>query len=75
MKLLTYSLGSLSVNCYVLVDEKTGDAVAIDVGGDAGFLMLEELKHGFKIKAILLTHCHFDHIGGVYKFYERNVDV
>lgn len=75
MKVYKYELGELSVNCYVLVDENTGDAVAIDIGGDEGFLLLEELKRGFKIKAVLLTHCHFDHIGGVYKFYERGADV
>lgn len=75
MKLYKYTLGELSVNCYVLVDEPSGDAVAIDIGGDEGFLLLEELKKQFKIKAVLLTHCHFDHIGGVYKFYERGADV
>ena len=36
MKLYKYTLGELSVNCYVLVDEQSGDAVAIDIGGDAG---------------------------------------
>ncbi len=75
MKLYRYTLGELSVNCYVLVDEKTGNAVAIDIGGDEGFLQLEQLKHGYKINAVLLTHCHFDHIGGVYKFYELGADV
>lgn len=75
MKLYTYELGSLSTNCYVLVDENTLDAVAIDIGGDEGFLLLEELKHGYKIKNVLLTHCHFDHVGGVYKFYERGANV
>ena len=38
-------------------------------------MLLEELKRDFKIKAVLLTHCHFDHIGGVYKFYERGAEV
>lgn len=75
MKLYVYELGSLSTNCYVLVDENTLDAVAIDIGGDEGFLLLEELKQGYKIKNVLLTHCHFDHAGGVYKFYERGADV
>ena len=75
MKLYVYELGSLSTNCYVLVDENTLDAVAIDIGGDEGFLLLEELKQGYKIKNVLLTHCHFDHAGGVYKFYERGAGV
>ena len=75
MKLFTYPVGELSTNCYVLVDEKSGDAIAIDVGGDEGFLLMEELKNGFKIKAVLLTHAHFDHVLGAYKFYERGADV
>ncbi len=75
MKLLTYPLGELSTNCYILIDENSGDAIAIDIGGDEGFLLMEEIKNGFNIKAVLLTHAHFDHIGGVYKFFERGADV
>lgn len=75
MKLLKYVLGNLGVNCYVLINEKTNGAIAIDVGDNAKFLMLEELKHGFKITDILLTHGHFDHISGVYDFYKRGVNV
>ena len=75
MILKTYPLGDLQTNCYVLIDETTSDAVAIDIGANASFLMMEELKHGFTIKAVLLTHAHFDHINGVYKFYERGAEV
>ncbi len=75
MILKRYNVGALSVNCYVLIDEKTMNAIAIDVGGDSKFLMLEELKHGFKINAVLLTHGHFDHIGGAYDFYKRGTKI
>ena len=75
MKLLTYPLGELSTNCYILVDENSRGAIAIDIGGDEGFLLMEELKNGFNIKAVLLTHAHFDHIGGTYKFFDRGADV
>lgn len=75
MKLYTYQLSPLQTNCYVLVNENTNSAVAIDIGGDEGFLLLEELKRGFKIETVLLTHAHFDHVGGVYKFYERGAKV
>ncbi len=75
MKILRYNLGKLSVNCYVVINEKTNKAVAIDVGGNADFLKLEELKHGFKITDVLLTHGHFDHIGGAYDMFKRGLTV
>lgn len=75
MKLLKYNVGALSVNCYLLINEKTNKAIAIDVGGDAGFLKLEGLKHGFEITDILLTHGHFDHIAGAGEFYNSGVKV
>ncbi len=75
MKLLKYNLGQLSVNCYVIINENTGNAIAIDVGGDAGFLKLEEIKHGFKINSVLLTHGHFDHIEGAYEFYKTGAKI
>ncbi|MBO5926911.1 MAG: MBL fold metallo-hydrolase [Clostridia bacterium] len=75
MKILKYNLGDLSVNCYVIINEKTNNAIAIDIGGDANFLKLEELKHGFKITNVLLTHGHFDHIGGVFPFFKRGAKV
>ena len=71
MEIYTYPLGDLQANCYILVNEKTRDAVAIDIGANPQFLVLEELKRNFKIKTVLLTHCHFDHVGGVAYFYKR----
>ena len=75
MKLLRYNLGALSVNCYLLINEQTNKAVAIDVGGDSGFLKLECLKKGIEITDILLTHGHFDHIAGTYDFYKDGVKI
>ncbi len=75
MKIKRYNVGALSVNCYLLINENTNKAIAIDVGGDAGFLKLEEMKHGFEITDILLTHGHFDHIAGAGDFYNRGVKV
>jgi glyoxylase-like metal-dependent hydrolase (beta-lactamase superfamily II) len=75
MRLLRYNVGALSVNCYLLINEQTNKAVAIDVGGDSGFLKLECMKNGFEITDILLTHGHFDHIAGAYDFYKDGVKI
>ena len=75
MKIYTYTLGPLNVNTYVLVNEKTNKAIAIDVGGDANFLKLEEMRLGFKITHVLLTHGHFDHIGGAYDLFKNGCTI
>lgn len=75
MKIYKYHTGPLKVNTYVLVSEDSKNAVAIDIGGDVEMLENEEKKHGFKIVAVLLTHGHFDHIGGVKYFKDRGAKV
>ena len=44
MKILTYPLGDLATNSYILINETTRDAIAIDVGANGNFLLLEGLK-------------------------------
>jgi glyoxylase-like metal-dependent hydrolase (beta-lactamase superfamily II) len=62
----TYQLGPVGTNCYVLRAERGApDAVVVDPGGDAAQLRLELARMGAACVAILLTHTHFDHIGGV----------
>ena len=52
-------------NCYIIQDEKTKETMVIDPGGEVDKIieMLNTLEA--KIKYILLTHCHADHIAGV----------
>jgi hydroxyacylglutathione hydrolase len=56
------AVGLLEVNCYIIGDEETKEAVVIDPGGDEGEI-LEVLKyHGLQLKTIIDTHGHFDHV-------------
>lgn len=59
----TYSLGALETNAYVVVNSERTSAVVIDPG-TADSALIRKLD-GLKVEAILLTHAHFDHIGGV----------
>jgi hydroxyacylglutathione hydrolase len=55
-------VGLLEVNCYILADEDTREAVVIDPGGDEDEI-LEVLNHNqFQLKLIIDTHGHFDHV-------------
>jgi len=54
-------------NCYLLADEKSGEAAIVDPGwyGDAVKTALKS-REGLKLKYVMLTHGHFDHILGVH---------
>ena len=64
MVLETFPVGPLQCNCTILGDEATGEAIVIDPGDEIesihGFLTSRSLK----LKQILITHAHIDHIGG-----------
>lgn len=63
MKLITRPLGMWQTNFYLLVNEETNEAIAIDPG--YGSQELKEVIEGVKVVAILLTHAHLDHIGSL----------
>ncbi len=63
MRYLCITDGVLAENCYLLLDEASGEAAVIDPGFVNDRLLGEIAK--YKVRWILLTHGHFDHIEGV----------
>ena len=61
MQIYTVPAGILRANSY-LCTENGRDAVLIDCGGSEPLAFAE--KKGLQIREVLLTHGHFDHIGG-----------
>ena len=58
-------LGSFGSNCYIIGDEVSKEGMIIDPGDDGSFIMKQVKALGLKIKMIVLTHSHMDHIGGL----------
>lgn len=57
--------GIYAANCYIVVDEATNETAVIDPGGNSDYILEQVDKLKGRIKFILLTHGHFDHIGAV----------
>lgn len=64
MELINLVLGELATNCYIL-DIGNGEAVAFDIGNGAKKVMQALEVYHLQLKAILLTHGHYDHVAGV----------
>ncbi len=58
-------------NCYIVQDEETKETMVIDPGGDVDKIVEMLNTIHAKVKYILLTHCHGDHIAGVNELKQR----
>lgn len=64
MKLLTRVVGPIATNLYVLGDEQSGEAIAIDTATPCvEWLTATLAERGWRLKLIVSTHRHWDHIG------------
>jgi glyoxylase-like metal-dependent hydrolase (beta-lactamase superfamily II) len=60
-------VGMLVCNCSILGDESTGEAIVIDPGDDIEQVQQILAKHRLRVKYIVATHAHIDHVGGIEK--------
>ena len=60
-------VGLLQCNCSIFGDEQTREALVIDPGDNIEDILAILEKHALRVKAIIITHAHIDHIGGAAK--------
>lgn len=64
MTIYQTQLGPIATNCYIVADEEKNAAV-VDPGAEAARVKKILDDHQLRLRAVLLTHGHFDHIGAV----------
>ena len=64
---ITIPVGMLQCNCMILGDLETGEALVIDPGDETDRILELLGQYKLKPKAIVSTHAHIDHVGGLTK--------
>jgi hydroxyacylglutathione hydrolase len=58
-------VGMLQCNCSILGDPATGEAIVVDPGDEVERILAIVRRHGLKVRTIVSTHTHVDHVGGL----------
>lgn len=61
---LILPVGMLQCNCSIFGDEQTREAIVVDPGDDVEQILGLLSTHHLKVKAIVITHAHIDHVAG-----------
>ena len=68
MKVESIVLGSIGTNCYIVINEETKECFAVDMAECPQEYVNYIKNNGLEMKALFLTHGHFDHIMGIDDF-------
>lgn len=63
-------VGVLQCNCSIVGDPRTREAIVIDPGDEIERILAVLAKHRLTVKAILSTHAHIDHVGGLKRLHD-----
>jgi len=64
LDIVSFNLGPVMTNTYLLADTDTNEAAVIDPAWDGHIILREAEKRGWNIRHIWVSHAHFDHMGG-----------
>jgi glyoxylase-like metal-dependent hydrolase (beta-lactamase superfamily II) len=67
---LKIPVGMLQCNCSIIGDPRTLEAIVIDPGDEVERILSLIGRYKLKVKAIVSTHAHIDHVGGLAKLYQ-----
>jgi hydroxyacylglutathione hydrolase len=63
-------VGILRCNCHIVGDPRTLEAIVIDPGDDAERILEVIRRHHLKVRAIVITHTHIDHVVGLHQVHQ-----
>jgi hydroxyacylglutathione hydrolase len=67
---ITIPVGMLQCNCTIIGDPVTGEALVVDPGDEVERILAMLGRHKLNVKAIVSTHAHIDHVGGLAKLHQ-----
>jgi glyoxylase-like metal-dependent hydrolase (beta-lactamase superfamily II) len=65
VKVAYLTVGPVAENTFLAINEETNEALLIDPGDEPDAIKQAIVESGADVKAILITHTHFDHVGAV----------
>jgi hydroxyacylglutathione hydrolase len=65
MDVRMFTVGPVAENCFLIRRDGSDEALIVDPGDEAPRILAAVDELGADVKAILLTHTHFDHVGAV----------